>query len=418
MTISIELKNTSKVTSELFAQYKSDMQSVIDDVKSRAGKKGQFLNWIGELPKLQLENIDNIYNLAAEAKKGGYDKLAVIGIGGSRHTTEAFTNMLNYDNGITFYCGIDNESFRRFMSKLDLDTTKFLVVSKSGTTLEPSSAYEKVRAIIEEKYGKDDAKNHFVAMTDANAATSNLRKKIENGDIELSGFVHDDVGGRFSIFDDATLFTLAFQGMPKAEMKAMLETIIASQENFLSVDLENNLAAQQAIFNVDAKRNGKAIHFVEMFGDAFEGMTLWEKQKDNESIKANYYTDSNIGPAYLHYNAESDLDPNNTNSFFTFVNVTPESDDYDFQAVITGVVNAYSNQHPVSHVQVSDYSANSMAELIEFKHLETLLTGALMRRLNNDITPADEALAEVLQPNVETYKKEVKKAKAELTCNA
>lgn len=418
MSISIELKNTGKSSEDLFSQYSSEMTNVIEDVKSRAGKEGQFLNWIGELPRIQLENIDNIYNLAAEAKKGGYNKLAVIGIGGSRHTTESFSKMLDYDNGITFYCGIDNESFRRFIAKLDLDTTKFLVVSKSGTTLEPSSAYEKVRAIIEEKYGKEEAKNHFIAMTDANPATSKLRQRIDAGEIALSGFVHDDVGGRFSIFDDATLFTLAFQGMPKEEMKAMLETIIASQENFLNTDINNNLAAQQAIFNVDAKRNGKSIHFVEVFGDAFEGLTLWEKQKDNESIKANYYTDSNVGPAYLHYNAESDLDPNNKCSFFTFVNVEPEADDYDFQAVVTGVVNAYSKQHPVSHVQISDYSANSMAELIEFKHLETLFTGALMRNLDGDITPENEALAEVLQPNVETYKKEVKKAKAELECKA
>ena len=101
------------------------------DIQSRIGVKGQFLNWIRELPQTQLKNIDKIYNLAQEARKGGYTDLAILGIGGSRHTTEAMMKMLGKDSNVHFYSAVDGESFRKFTDGLDLDKTKFLVVSKS-----------------------------------------------------------------------------------------------------------------------------------------------------------------------------------------------------------------------------------------------------------------------------------------------
>ena len=132
------------------------------------------------------------------------------------------------------------------------------------------------------------------------------------------------------------------------------------------------------------------------------------KQLKNESLKARISTDTNVGPGYLHYNAEADLDVNNTDSFFTFVYV--ESNDKVMNAVMTGVINAYSAQHPVSKIVLKDLSMKSIARFIELKHFETLYTGYILRAQKGDYTPSDTALDEVLQPNVEKYKKEVKKA--------
>ena len=78
-----------KVLTSFKNDYECEAKKAVEDVKSRIQKPGQFLNWIGFLPKNQIENIDNIYNLAQEAKKDGSNELAILGIGGSRHTTEA-----------------------------------------------------------------------------------------------------------------------------------------------------------------------------------------------------------------------------------------------------------------------------------------------------------------------------------------
>lgn len=387
--------------------YKNIAADVANDIASRAGKAGQFLNWIGVLPENQIKTLDALYALAEDAKKGGYEELAVLGIGGSRHTTEAMMKMLGKDAHVHFYSSIDPESFKRFSAGLDLDKTKFLVVSKSGGTLETTVAYESAKKLLQEKTGKNDVSDHFVAMTDQSAEKSKLRQVVNAGEIKLSGLVHDDVGGRFSIFDDATIFTMAFAGVSKTDAKKMLEASLAAQKEFLSPDINNNEALKLAAFNVDAKSQGKKMHFVEYFGDAFVGATLWEKQMKNESLKSAISTDTNIGPGYLHYNAESDLDPNNKDSFFTFVYV--KTDDKPTVALMSGAMTAYKAQHPVSEIILKDLSVESIAKFIELKHFETLYTGNMLRRKAGNVTPQSEPMPEVIQPNVEIYKKEVKK---------
>ncbi|MDD3237577.1 MAG: hypothetical protein PHV37_05710 [Candidatus Gastranaerophilales bacterium] len=399
---------TTKVGSTNLSKYAEMGENAVQDVKSRAGKKGQFLNWIGKLPENQLQNIDSLYDLANEAKEGKYTDIAVLGIGGSRHTTEAMMKMLGKDSNVHFYSSVDPESFKRFANTLDLDKTNFLVVSKSGGTLETTTAYNEAKKLMQEHLGKEDVSDRFIAMTDVSSEKSNLRRIVDSGEIKLSGLVHDDVGGRFSIFDDATIFTMAYAGVSKENTIKMLKSSLEAQKEFLNPEINENQALQLAAFNVNSKNAGKNKQFVEYFGDAFQGTTLWEKQLKNESLKANISTDTNVGPGYLHYNAEADLDEANKDSFFTFVYAKPQ--DKTTSAVLEGVLAAYSAQHPVSQIVLKDFSPESIARFIELKHFETLYTGNILRQQKGNVTPAEEAMPEVLQPNVEKYKKEVKKA--------
>ena len=385
-------------------------KQAVEDIKNRAGKSGQFLNWIERLPNIQLENLDNMAETVKSAKGDKYTDLAILGIGGSRHTTENITKLLGIEKRVHFFSSVEPTSFERFIKDLDLDKTLFLVVSKSGTTLETTVGYQKTKAVLEKHLGTSDTSTHFVAMTDKNSEKSALRRIVDSGEIKLSGFVHDDVGGRFSIFDDATIFTLLFLGISKDEIRTMLNASLDAQKEFLNPDYKNNEALKLAKFNIHSKKSGKNKHFIEYFGDEFFGTTLWEKQLKNESLKAAISTDTNVSPGYLHYNAEADLDVNNTDSFFTFVYV--KSTDKTMNAVMEGVITAYSAQHPVSKIILDDLSMKSIARFIELKHFETLYTGWILRALSNDISSSDEALKEVLQPNVEKYKKEVKKALA------
>ena len=406
--LNVSVKFENKID---FSKYETMAVEAIKDIQDRKGKKGQFLNWIGTLQEIQLKNIDTLYNLANEAKQGGFEDLCILGIGGSRHTTECMAKLLDVDSRLHFFSSVDNESFKRFANNLNLDKTKFLVVSKSGGTLETTVGYQKSRELLEKHFGTKDLADKFIAMTDASSEKSKLRQIVDKGEIKLSGFVHDDVGGRFSILDDATIFALAYVGISKADTRKMLEASLKAQENYLKADINENLALRLAIFNVIAKENGKQKHFVEYFGDAFQGATLWEKQLKNESLKANISTDTNVGPAYLHYNAEADLDDNNKDSFFTFVYVNP--DDKLMKAVLDGVISAYSSQHPVSQIILKNLDTDTVAQFLELKHFETLYTGNIFRRKHGNITTNDVAMPEVLQPNVEKYKKEVKKALAE-----
>ena len=391
-----------------FDDYKVLGKEAVEEIKARKGKSGQFLNWIGVLQENQIKNIDTLYALYEKAKKGGFSDLAILGIGGSRHTTESMVKMLGVDDNIHFYSSVDPVSFERFAKRLNLDKTLFLVVSKSGGTLETTTAYNAAKALMQKHLNKEDVSDRFVAMTDASSEKSALRRLVDKGDLMGSGYVHDDVGGRFSIFDDATLFTLFWANYTKEDVVGLLNSSLEAQQIYLNEDINKNPALQMAAFNVDSRLNGNTKHFVEYFGDAFMGTTLWEKQLKNESLKARISTDTNVGPGYLHYNAEADLDVNNKDSFFTFVYAKTE--DKTTNAILVGVINAYSNMHPVSIVEINGFDLKTLAQLIELKHFETLYTGNILRRKENDVTSMDVAMPEVLQPNVEIYKKEVKKA--------
>jgi len=398
------------MTNTTLVKFEKLAHDAVLEVKNRAGKEGQFLNWIEKLPNTQLANLDNLYNMAISAKGNKYTDLAILGIGGSRHTTENITKLLGIEERVHFFSSVEPISFDRFIKKLDIDKTLFLVVSKSGTTLETTVGYNNTKAVVERHINSSDTSSHFVAMTDKNSEKSALRRIVDSGEIKLSGFVHDDVGGRFSIFDDATIFTLFFLGISKEDVKAMLNASLDAQNEFLNENIENNEALKLAKFNVEARNSNKTKHFVEYFGDEFFGTTLWEKQLKNESLKARISTDTNVGPGYLHYNAEADLDINNKDSFFTFVYV--KTNDKTMNAVMEGVISAYSAQHPVNKIVLNDLSIKSIARFIELKHFETLYTGIILRAQDGNVTPSDIALDEVLQPNVEKYKKEVKKALA------
>ena len=105
--------NISIKTSDVnFSEYEKFAKEAINDVTSRKGKSGQFLNWIGVLPENQLKQLDHLYNMAEKASENGkYTDLAILGIGGSRHTTECMSKLLGVDSRIHFFSSVDNESF-------------------------------------------------------------------------------------------------------------------------------------------------------------------------------------------------------------------------------------------------------------------------------------------------------------------
>ena len=61
--------------------------------------------------------------------------------------------------------------------------------------------------------------------------------------------IPDDVGGRFSIFDDATIFTLLFLGVEKSEVKALMEASLDAQAEFLNEDIKSYKTKAKSISN-------------------------------------------------------------------------------------------------------------------------------------------------------------------------
>ena len=309
---------TVKFTGVDFGEYSPKVSEFVNEFSSRANKKGQFLNWVN-LPENQAKRVDEIYELANKLKaQTGAKKLSVMGIGGSKHTVEHMLsiNGLNVKHDtIEFYSDVDSASLERFLYRLEDNVleSNYLIASKSGSTFETKDGFLRVLAMLTDAYkaqGKSQeeaeklAHKHFIAVTDGNAEKSELRRTSNEqgwlGDL----FIHDDVGGRFSAFDDHALFTLAYAGMKKEDMVTMLNAAQEISSEALTADLSINDALKEGIFWANAKMNGILTSVHQYMGSIFENTVYWHAQMQNESVKDTLKQVAKV-PDAMHHSAEA-----------------------------------------------------------------------------------------------------------------
>ena len=406
-----------------FSKYTSKVSEFVNEFSKRANKPGQFLNWVN-LPQEQLKRVDEIYDLAQKLKNStNAEKLSVMGIGGSKHTVEHMLsiNGLNIrHDAVEFYSDVDSASLERFLYRLGNDVTKsnFMIASKSGSTFETKDGFLRVLDMLIDAYkaqgkSEEDAKiaanKHFIAVTDANQEKSELRRtSIENnwlGDL----FIHDDVGGRFSAFDDHALFTLAYAGMKKEDMKAMLESAQEMSALSLSSDLEINDALKEGIFWADAKLGGIAASVHQYMGAIFENTVYWHAQMQNESVKDTLKQVAKV-PDAMHHSAEAHFNPANKLVFALTVPVDNGVCKENADAYIGALSKSYevTGATFVEHIKtrgmgLTPSAAGAMTQLRAFA---TVYQEIVEKIMTNTAFP--EVLDSVLQAHVEFYKKNLK----------
>ena len=406
-----------------FNKYTSKVSDFVNEFASRANQKGQFLNWVN-LPMEQLKRVDEIYELAQNLKNAtNAEKLSVIGIGGSKHTVEHMLsiNGLNVNGeSVEFYSDVDSASLERFLYKLGHDVTKsnFMIASKSGSTFETKDGFLRVLAMLIDAYkaqgqseeeAKKSANKHFIAVTDGNAEKSELRRtSIENnwlGDL----FIHDDVGGRFSAFDDHALFTLAYAGMDKEDMKAMLEAAQEMSNLSVCADLEINDALKEGIFWADAKLNGIEASVHQYMGAIFENTVYWHAQMQNESVKDTLKQVAKV-PDAMHHSAEAHFNPANKLVFALTVPVDNGVCKENAESYIGALTKSYEvtgatfvERTATKGMGLTPKAAGAMTQLRAFATVYQEIVEKIMQNI-----AFPEVLDSVLQPHVEFYKKNLK----------
>lgn len=135
-----------------------------------------------------------------------------IGIGGSDLGPKAMSRAL-YSYALKnkvdiiepyFISNVDPENAIYVMNKIDPEETLFILVSKSGTTLETLQNYKIVKALSEEKATPGfDFTKHLLAVT---SKTSPL---ATSSDVLKSFFIDDYIGGRYSVTSAVGLLTIS-----------------------------------------------------------------------------------------------------------------------------------------------------------------------------------------------------------------
>ena len=414
---------TTKFTGVDFSKYSAKVSEFVNEFASRANKKGQFLNWVN-LPKEQLKRLDDIYSLAEKLKKQtNAKKLSVMGIGGSKHTVEHMLsiNGLNVcHDSVEFYSDVDSSSLERFLYRLGNDVTasNFMIASKSGSTFETKDGFLRVLDMLIEAYksqgqseeeAKKSANKHFIAVTDANAEKSELRRTSNENGWLGDLYIHDDVGGRFSAFDDHALFTLAYAGMKKEDMAEMLSAAQEMSELSLNADIEANDALKEGIFWADAKLNGIEASVHQYMGAIFENTVYWHAQMQNESVKDTLKQVAKV-PDAMHHSAEAHFNPANKLVFA----LTVPNDHGECRENAESYIDALCKSYEVTGafftekvetegMGLTPEAAGAMTQLRAYATVYQEIVEKITKGID-----FPEVLDSVLQPHVEFYKKNLK----------
>ena len=250
----------------------------------RNGLGNDFLGWIDLPVDYDKEEFARI-KAAAERIKQKCDVLIVIGIGGSYLGARAaiemlkspFYNNLKKDTPDIYFVG-NNISPTYLSEVLSICEGRDIcvnIISKSGTTTEPALAFRIFKKLLEDKYGKEEAKTRIFATTDKAKGTL---KELSDAEGYETFVVPDDVGGRFSVLTAVGLLPIACAG---CDIDKLMKGAQNGREKFANDD-GNDCYTYAAIRNI-LYRKGKSVEMLVTYDPSFTMMSEWWKQLFGES---------------------------------------------------------------------------------------------------------------------------------------
>jgi glucose-6-phosphate isomerase len=257
-------------------------------ILKKTGKGNEFLGWV-ELPSSIDEAVVRSIERVAKTMREKAKIFVVIGIGGSylgsRAVIEALAHQFQFlkkdnPNPLIVYAGqnISEDYLAELMEILEYNDYALAVISKSGTTTEPAIAFRILKNHIEKKYGKKEAQERIIAITDQSRGAL---KKLADDEGYQTFVVPDDVGGRFSVLTPVGLLPIAVAGF---DIRKLIEGAAVMEEiNLQSSSLERNPMALYAATRNALYSKGKLVEILVNYQPNLYYFTEWWKQLYGES---------------------------------------------------------------------------------------------------------------------------------------
>lgn len=349
--------------------------------------------------------------------------LCLLGTGGSSLGAQAVAQLGGWRTPIVMdrmgpthfhvFDNLDGASFAHALATLDLRTTRFLVVSKSGSTGETMmQALAAVEALKAGGGGKYLAA-HFAVLTEASENNPARAFAAETGAPVLDHPL--DIGGRYSVLTLVGMLPALLLGIDAAAIRAGAEAVWDHVLNGADADV---MPAQGAALAVAAEAAGFGELVLFPYGDRFERFGAWWRQLWAESLgKDGKGTAASValGPVDQHSQLQLYLGGPNARAF-TVLSAAQTGEGFMPDAALAGKLGlGYLGGHalgdlvaaqtrataetlarrgrPVRTMSVETWDERSLGALFMHFMLETILAARLM-----EIDPLD-------QPAVEEGKK-------------
>jgi len=245
-----------------FYQIRSN-EEILEDLKDEMNYVGYF-----DLPYKSTEKIKEF------AKSVNQKNIFVVGIGGSSLGSKAIYKFLKtsrkFNKKIFFLDTIDPLRINYLLSLVDLDNSYFLIISKSGETIEPISIFKYLSSKV------DLNSSNLSVITGKDSSLYVFAK-----DNNLNYFLIDEnVGGRFSVFSPVGLVPMAILGI---DIDAILEGCKEVHESFFKKGYFFDLIINKARFLVENKSRFN-INIIFSYSSVFSDFNKWYVQIWAESL--------------------------------------------------------------------------------------------------------------------------------------
>lgn len=417
--------DSSKLTQFVHENELSEMQAMVNaantELRDGTGAGNDFRGWLNLPVDYDKDEFARIKK-AAKKIQSDSEVLICIGIGGSYLGAQAAIEFLNSNfygkekNGMptVVFCGnsLSGSYLYDLIEWLGDKDFSVNVISKSGTTTEPSVAFRIFKDKLIKKYGKEEAAKRIYATTDRQKGALKTEADAEGYEEFV---VPDDVGGRYSVLSAVGLLPIAAAG---ADIDELMKGAADARADYTDTDLSKATPYQYAALRNILYRKGYTTEIVENYEPSLRMFGEWCKQlmgesegKDQKGIypsSANFTTDLHSLGQYIQEglrnlfetvirveNPRHDVKiPGDEKNLDQLNFLEGKSLNYVNDRAYEGVVLAHTDGGvPVMTVNIPDQSAHTLGYMIYFFELAIAISGYL-----NGINPFN-------QPGVEAYKR-------------
>ena len=417
--------DSSKLTPFVHENELSEMQAMVNaantELREGTGAGNDFRGWLNLPVDYDKDEFARIKK-AAKKIQNDSDVLICIGIGGSYLGAQAAIEFLNSnfygkadsDMPTVVFCGnsLSGSYLYDLIEWLGDKDFSINVISKSGTTTEPSVAFRIFKDKLIKKYGKEEAAKRIYATTDRQKGALKTEADAEGYEEFV---VPDDVGGRYSVLSAVGLLPIAASG---ADIDELMKGAADARADYTDTDLSKATPYQYAALRNILYRKGYTTEIVENYEPSLRMFGEWCKQlmgesegKDNKGIwpsSANFTTDLHSLGQYIQEglrnlfetvirveNPRHDVKiPGDEKNLDQLNFLEGKSLNYVNDRAYEGVVLAHTDGGvPVMTVNIPDQSEHTLGYMIYFFELAIAISGYL-----NGINPFN-------QPGVEAYKR-------------
>ncbi len=420
--------DSSNLTKFVHDNELGEMQALVTaadtELREGTGAGNDFRGFL-DLPKDYDKDEFERIKKAARKIQSDSEVLVVIGIGGSylgaraaiEFLHDSFFNLLPPETRNApqvFFAGnsISGSYLQQLVNLIGDRDFSVNVISKSGTTTEPSIAFRVFKEKLIKKYGVKGANERIYATTDR--ARGALKTEADAAGYE-SFVIPDDVGGRYSVLTPVGLLPIAASG---ADIDKLMKGAADAREHYGDADLSKNEAYQYAALRNILYRKGYTTEILENYEPSLQYFSEWWKQLMGESegknekgiypSSANFSTDlhslgqyiqeglRNLMEAVIHVDRpQGDTKiPADKENLDGLEYLSGKQMNFVNGKAMQGVILAHTDGNvPNMVVNIPDQTEYTLGYLIYFFEAAVAISGYL-----NGINPFN-------QPGVEAYKK-------------